>query len=330
MGRGLRKKIVSEEDEADEEALLQALLEEQNGSDSEDSEPKRKRKRRSGSDSETSGSDSETTDSEDNPEASSEESEHDEPAARNAIRKLKAREVLAELREGDSPQHTAAVAPMPLRPAEPIPLPAGYKIRAALAEHMQPHQISGVKFMFGHITQMRGCILAHCMGLGKTLQALALIDSVLLREPEEDVGAAGEGTDVATALVRTVLVVCPVNVIENWYVEWSKWLGRGANHAVYLLKDAGPNIVKRSRLLTEWQTQGGVLVCGYEQFRNMTSSKKESIHQASIHEALLAPGPDVVICDEVQLNATSQLFKLSLAVCRVMCSATRPLASPKL
>ena len=54
------------------------------------------------SDSKTSGSGSETTDSEVNLEASSEQSEHDEPTGRNTIRKLKAREVLTELREGDS------------------------------------------------------------------------------------------------------------------------------------------------------------------------------------------------------------------------------------
>lgn len=53
------------------------------------------------------------------------------------------------------------------------------KIDENLAKHLKPHQIEGVKFMwdacFGSLKEMQnavggGCILAHCMGLGKTLQ----------------------------------------------------------------------------------------------------------------------------------------------------------------
>ena len=36
--------------------------------------------------------------------------------------------------------------------------------------------------------------------------------------------------------IRTVLVVCPINVIENWSKEFAKWVGYSSEHPIYLLK----------------------------------------------------------------------------------------------
>lgn len=53
------------------------------------------------------------------------------------------------------------------------------EVHPAIVKHLKPHQIDGVKFMYdscyGGIEALKksngsGCILAHCMGLGKTLQ----------------------------------------------------------------------------------------------------------------------------------------------------------------
>ena len=47
---------------------------------------------------------------------------------------------------------------------------------------MKPHQREGVQFMYNALFKEgsgfgEGCILAHCMGLGKTLSTLALVDT---------------------------------------------------------------------------------------------------------------------------------------------------------
>lgn len=49
---------------------------------------------------------------------------------------------------------------------------------------MRPHQKEGVKFMFECVCNLKasninGCILADSMGLGKTLQSLALVWTLL-------------------------------------------------------------------------------------------------------------------------------------------------------
>ncbi len=44
-----------------------------------------------------------------------------------------------------------------------------------LAETLKPHQQDGVKFIWKNVcgVDANGCVLAHAMGLGKTLQVIA-------------------------------------------------------------------------------------------------------------------------------------------------------------
>jgi SNF2 family DNA or RNA helicase len=55
---------------------------------------------------------------------------------------------------------------------------AAIPINSYIAERIQPHQVDGVRFMWREVVaannkeeEMQGCLLAHTMGLGKTLQA---------------------------------------------------------------------------------------------------------------------------------------------------------------
>lgn len=87
-----------------------------------------------------------------------------------------------------------------------------------LVKRLKPHQAKGVKFMwdacFESIERMKtspgsGCIIAHCMGLGKTLQVIALAHTLLTHE---DVN------------VKTIMVVCPLSTVLNWRNEFDLWL----------------------------------------------------------------------------------------------------------
>ena len=63
-----------------------------------------------------------------------------------------------------------------------------------------------------------------------------------------------------------------------------------------------------------WQKDGGVLIIGYEMFRNLTNEANKKIDkntQNILMKCLLNPGPDLIVCDEghVLKNETSALSK---------------------
>lgn len=91
-------------------------------------------------------------------------------------------------------------------------------VHKELVQHLKPHQAQGIKFMwdacFESLERMKttsgsGCIIAHCMGLGKTLQVITLTHTLLTHE------ATG---------IKTVLVICPLSTVLNWVHEYSMWL----------------------------------------------------------------------------------------------------------
>ncbi|XP_043200083.1 DNA repair and recombination protein RAD54B-like [Amphibalanus amphitrite] len=89
-----------------------------------------------------------------------------------------------------------------------------------LSRHLRPHQRDGVSFLYrcvmGFDTELgRGAVLADQMGLGKTLQCIALIWTLLKQGP-----FGGE------PVVRRVLIVTPSSLVRNWVNEFKKWLGK--------------------------------------------------------------------------------------------------------
>lgn len=95
-----------------------------------------------------------------------------------------------------------------------------------LVKKLKPHQGSGVKFMWDtcfetiHRSQKNkagsGCILAHCMGLGKTLQVVTLAHTLLSHSED--------------TLVEKVLVICPLSTVLNWVNEFKMWLRQCADN----------------------------------------------------------------------------------------------------
>ena len=88
-----------------------------------------------------------------------------------------------------------------------------------LVKKLKPHQVDGIKFMwdccFESLAQIKakkipgGAILAHCMGLGKTLQSVAMIHTVMSNPKVK---------------VDRTMVICPVNVVKNWADEFGEFI----------------------------------------------------------------------------------------------------------
>ncbi|KAM9782714.1 DNA repair and recombination protein RAD54B [Neosynchiropus ocellatus] len=89
-----------------------------------------------------------------------------------------------------------------------------------LTSRLRPHQRDGLVFLYECVMGMRagghyGAILADEMGLGKTLQSVSLCWTLLKQGPYG-----------GRAIAKRVLVVTPGSLVQNWGMEFNKWLGR--------------------------------------------------------------------------------------------------------
>ncbi|CAJ1058042.1 transcriptional regulator ATRX isoform X1 [Xyrichtys novacula] len=170
------------------------------------------------------------------------------------------------------------------------------QVHRNLVTKLKPHQVDGVQFMWDCCCESMkkiekshgsGCILAHCMGLGKTLQVVTFLHTLLLCEK----------LDFSTALV-----VCPLNTVLNWLNEFEKWQeGMKDDESLEVTELA---TVKRPQerafALQQWHESGGVMIMGYEMYRNLTRGRniKSKKLKEAFQKTLVDPGPDLVICDE--------------------------------
>ncbi|XP_050344048.1 transcriptional regulator ATRX homolog isoform X2 [Nymphalis io] len=190
------------------------------------------------------------------------------------------------------------------------------EVDKGLVKKLKPHQANGIKFMwnacFESVKRIKkdkgsGCILAHCMGLGKTLQVVSLTHTLL--------------THNSLTGVNRVLVVCPLSTVLNWVNEFRIWLKHAVTDYevdVYELSRYKQNS-ERAWQLQQWVGGGGVCVLGYEMFRNLSADNVKKFKKKmlrSFQEALVDPGPDLVVCDEGHL-LKNEKTSLSQAMNRV-------------
>jgi hypothetical protein len=151
-----------------------------------------------------------------------------------------------------------------------------------IVARLRPHQREGVAFMFKALSgatapQHAGCLLADAMGVGKTLQVLALIWTLLRQSP------AGGGIPT----LRRAVVVCPASLVAKWKAETAKWLG-GKRLGVRALQSGGGAAASRDAV-AGWaitsQTQWLLLVLSYETLRTCAAEVADA-----------APG--LLVCDE--------------------------------
>lgn len=158
-----------------------------------------------------------------------------------------------------------------------------------LSKVLKPHQREGIRFMwdncFESIKKLEenngsGCILAHCMGLGKTLQVVTLIHTLF----NHDTG------------VKSVMILCPLSLTRNWEEEFKFWLKNCKNN-ITTFEVTSCNILEKKITINKWAEQGGVLIISYDTLRSLLSVSKVKVD--SLISALI--DPDLVVCDEGHL-----------------------------
>ncbi|KAL7752435.1 hypothetical protein RI367_001969 [Sorochytrium milnesiophthora] len=139
-------------------------------------------------------------------------------------------------------------------------------IPSYLAGSLQPHQMEGVRHIWKLSMMMgRGCILAHAMGLGKTLQALTVVATVFTELAK---GSTGLPPHLKT---RRVVVVAPKTVAPNWAAELMYWIPHAKRREIGLshyLLDEYPTMAERLKVVRKWHSKGGVLIASYPMLRS--------------------------------------------------------------
>ena len=149
-----------------------------------------------------------------------------------------------------------------------------------IGRNIKSHQIGGIRFMYDNIVESLtrikdksvgfGCILAHAMGLGKTLQIVSFVE-IFLR----------------CTVSKRVLCIVPINTIQNWLHEFNYWLPENGQQKldvdtiinyrrpfkVHLINDFSKTHKQRADIIIEWKNNGGVLLIGYEMFRTLVTLK---------------------------------------------------------
>lgn len=158
----------------------------------------------------------------------------------------------------------------------------GFRLEGALVAVLKPYQVEGVDFVLSRIHEDKGALVAHGMGLGKTLTALTVMEAFAHRRPES-----------------RLIVTCPKGMVSSWGDEIDKWCACGL-----LTLDGHPIQTSdgdkgTAYSVNQWSRHGGVLIVGHDQFKRMVTVN-----------ALPIEANTVVVVDEAHLlkTATTQIY----------------------
>ncbi|KAH9430941.1 hypothetical protein MCOR02_008259 [Pyricularia oryzae] len=162
-----------------------------------------------------------------------------------------------------------------------------------IAQNIKDHQIEGVRFMWNQVVnddRSQGCLLAHTMGLGKTVQVICLLVAIQHAAQSPDPSVVSQ---IPKELQRSqTLVLCPPGLLNNWLDEFSRWvepydaLGR-----IYKIDSEIP-AEARAASIEPWVNTGGILLMGYSLFRSLVSSGDSKM------QTWLTELPSIVVADE--------------------------------
>jgi transcriptional regulator ATRX len=174
-------------------------------------------------------------------------------------------------------------------------------IDPGIAKQLKPHQVEAAHFMWnncladfatekhGNPGMIGGCIVAHSMGLGKSLAAISLIHTVLTHPAM--MGANKE------PLLPRVLLVAPVNTILHWVSEISKWQKESRRtFCLYSINECNAN--SRRAQIKSWMENIGLLLISENAFKILV---KDDICQIQ---------PDLIILDEIHTMLKKSTTKI--------------------
>lgn len=180
-----------------------------------------------------------------------------------------------------------------------------------------------------------GLILAHCMGLGKTLSVVAYTSTLLSSPVIQSIRYTEKKNNECP--IRTILIVAPKNTLNNWKQEYLHWMPPEVSTKAWQNRDRGIQVVvvesrKDDGLVRRWHARGGVLIMGFQMFRSLVKQRAPSpstlstfktsssamvkgnslkaqrrengqkrLDVTTLKKYLLDPGPDICVIDEAHM-----------------------------
>ncbi|KAH9906162.1 hypothetical protein F4778DRAFT_634719 [Xylariomycetidae sp. FL2044] len=182
------------------------------------------------------------------------------------------------------------------------------RIHKEIASRIKDHQVAGVRFMWNQIvdrdriteqaSNRQGCLLAHTMGLGKTMQIITLLVAIYEAAQSEDPSISSQIPEEIRE--SRTLVLCPPTLVNNWMDELLTWTPNGHCLGEFFKVDS-KNSAERELDVRSWKERGGVLLIGYNMFKKLLETPE-------LRETLLN-SPNLVVADEAHMmkNSKSQI-----------------------
>lgn len=166
---------------------------------------------------------------------------------------------------------------------------------------VKPHQLRGIQFLWRELIQdenQQGCLLAHTMGLGKTMQVyvpspvytvrifirnliinLLTLTRISLLATISAAAASSNQPQIREQIPKHLhrsqtLVLCPSSLIDNWYEEFLMWMPRPNRLGPLRKITATISLDKRLQKVANWDKEGGILIMSYDIFRTWILNKE--------------------------------------------------------
>ena len=214
-----------------------------------------------------------------------------------------------------------------------------------LSRMLKPHQKEGVRWLWTHFGRGEdscGCMLADHMGLGKTIQTIALVCAMmgcgteeLLDEQDQEETSSSSNLVASTAsasppnkrsrtdcsmncqpLAKCILVLAPKTVVDVWVNQTRKFLGGNALDVLNTQTLSNEKSIEdRTIRLERWKRYGGLLILGYEMYRNLALIP-DNQYGRRISQCLCDPGPGMLVLDEGHRlrNNKNQIYRALMKV----------------
>ncbi|GKT73245.1 SNF2 family helicase [Colletotrichum tofieldiae] len=185
-----------------------------------------------------------------------------------------------------------------------------------IGKRIKNHQINGVRFLWNQIVYdskvRQGCLLAHTMGLGKTMQVITLL--VAIAESAQS-GDESIRSQIPRDLRQSKsLVLCPSVLVDNWMDELLMWAPDGLLGRFFKL-EALTKAPERGPMIRTWDKEGGVLIMGYDMFKRLLDPPANELsppYDTKSVKDILTQSPNLVVADEAH-KLKNPDSKLSMA-----------------